>query len=116
MVDKESPVLQEKLEEPPLDIQGFERPRNLLKSIDEDLTPLLDFVQRPVVHADQFSRDQLLQLVRLAARYETQPQMITRPLTGKILISAFYEPSTRTRLSFESACAWLIMQLIIIGG
>jgi aspartate carbamoyltransferase catalytic subunit len=24
------------------------------------------------------------------------------PLTGKILISAFYEPSTRTRLSFES--------------
>ena len=103
MVDKESPILHEQLAEPPLDIQGFERPRNLLKSIDEDLTPLLDFVQRPVVHADQFSRDQLLQLVRLAARYETQPQMITRPLTGKILISAFYEPSTRTRLSFESA-------------
>lgn len=103
MVDKESPLLQEQLEEPPLDIQGFERPRNLLKAIHEDLTPLLDLVQRPVVHADQFSREQLLQLVRLAARYETQPQMITRPLTGKILISAFYEPSTRTRLSFESA-------------
>ena len=103
MVDKESPLLQEQLEEPPLDIQGFERPRNLLKAIHEDLTPLLDLVQRPVVHANQFSREQLLQLVRLAARYETQPQMIARPLTGKILISAFYEPSTRTRLSFESA-------------
>ena len=25
------------------------------------------------------------------------------PLTGKILINAFYEPSTRTRLSFDSA-------------
>ncbi len=103
MVDKESPLLHEQLEEPPLDIQGFERPRNLLKSIQEDLTPLLDLVQRPVVHANQFTREQLLQLSRLAARYETQPQMITRPLTGKILISAFYEPSTRTRLSFESA-------------
>ena len=103
MVDKESPLLQEQLEEPPLDIQGFERPRNLLQAIHEDLTPLLDLVQRPVVSANQFNREQLLQLARLAARYETQPQMITRPLTGKILISAFYEPSTRTRLSFESA-------------
>lgn len=103
MVDKFNPRLQDPLEEPPLDTQGFERPRDLLEAIDEDLAPLLDLAQRPVVSASQFSRDQLLQLARLAARYETQPQMITRPLTGKILISAFYEPSTRTRLSFESA-------------
>lgn len=103
MVDKQSPRLKEQLQEPPLDTQGFERPRNLLEAIDEDLSPLLDLAQRPVVSANQFSREQLLQLARLAARYETQPQMITRPLTGKILISAFYEPSTRTRLSFESA-------------
>jgi aspartate carbamoyltransferase catalytic subunit len=103
MVDKYNPRLQEPLEEQPLDTQGFERPRDLLTTIEEDLTPLLDLAQRPVVSASQFSREQLLQLARLAARYETQPQMITRPLTGKILISAFYEPSTRTRLSFESA-------------
>lgn len=103
MVNKANPRLHEQLEQPALDIQGFERPRDLLKTIDEDLTPLLDLVQRPVVSASQFSRSQLLQLTRLAALYETQPQMITRPFTGKILISAFYEPSTRTRLSFESA-------------
>jgi aspartate carbamoyltransferase catalytic subunit len=103
MVNKANPRLHEQLEKPALDIQGFERPRDLLKTIDEDLTPLLDLVQRPVVSASQFSRSQLLQLTRLAALYETQPQMITRPFTGKILISAFYEPSTRTRLSFESA-------------
>lgn len=103
MVNKESPRLLEQLEDHQLDIQGFERPRDLLDTIEEDLTPLLDLTQRPVVSANQFSREQLLQLSRLAARYETQPQMITRPLTGKILISAFYEPSTRTRLSFESA-------------
>ena len=103
MVDKKSRLLQEPHEEQPLDVQGFERPRDLIQVIDEDLAPLLDLAQRPVVSASQFTREQLLQLARLAARYETQPQKINRPLTGKILISAFYEPSTRTRLSFESA-------------
>lgn len=103
MVDKLDPRLKNQLEEPPLDTQGFERPRDLIDAIDEDLSSLLDLVQRPVVSASQYSREQLLQLARVAARFETQPQMISRPLTGKILISAFYEPSTRTRLSFESA-------------
>jgi aspartate carbamoyltransferase catalytic subunit len=103
MVDKLSRKLRDPLAEPPLDIQGFEQPRALLSRIPEDLTPLLDLVQRPVVSATQFNRPQLLQLARLASRYETQPQLTVRPLTGKILISAFYEPSTRTRLSFESA-------------
>ncbi len=102
-MNKSNPRLNKQLEEQPLDTQGFDRPRALVKAIDEDLAPLLDLVQRPIVSASQFSRDQIMQLARLAARFETQPQMITRPLTGKILISAFYEPSTRTRLSFESA-------------
>jgi aspartate carbamoyltransferase catalytic subunit len=74
-----------------------------MEMVSEDLVPLLDLAHRPVISARQFNRDQLIQLSRLAARYETEPQRITRPLTGKILISAFYEPSTRTRLSFESA-------------
>jgi aspartate carbamoyltransferase catalytic subunit len=71
--------------------------------VNEDLVPLLDLAHRPVISARQFNREQLVQLSRLAAKYETEPQRISRPLTGKILISAFYEPSTRTRLSFESA-------------
>lgn len=87
----------------PLDTQGFESPRELMDAVAEDLVPLLDLAHRPVISARQFNRDQLIQISRLAARYETQPNRITRPLTGKILISAFYEPSTRTRLSFESA-------------
>jgi len=91
------------LDERPLDLRGFDRPRLLLESIAEDLKPLLELVKRPVVTARQFNSDQLLQLCRLAAKFETQPQLITRPLTGRIMISAFYEPSTRTRLSFESA-------------
>jgi aspartate carbamoyltransferase catalytic subunit len=95
--------LSKPLEETPLDIQGFECPRALMEATPEDLVPLLDLAHRPVISARQFNRSQLVQLSRLAAKYETEPQRITRPLTGKILISAFYEPSTRTRLSFESA-------------
>jgi aspartate carbamoyltransferase catalytic subunit len=95
--------LSAQLDEPELDLHGFEQPRKLLELIEEHLVPLLKLVKRPIVTARQFNAEQLLQLFRLAARFETQPRMITRPLTGKIMISAFYEPSTRTRLSFESA-------------
>jgi aspartate carbamoyltransferase catalytic subunit len=95
--------LSEQLNEPVLDLHGFDRPRKMLDVFEENLTPLLRLVKRPIVTAKQFDCDQLFQLCRLAARFETQPQLITRPLTGKIMISAFYEPSTRTRLSFESA-------------
>ncbi len=74
-----------------------------MKAIDEDLTPLLDSCSGPWSPRASSTAQQLFSWPRLAARFETQPQLITRPLTGKILISAFYEPSTRTRLSFESA-------------
>lgn len=103
MVNAVDPQLNRPLEDPPLDTQGFESPRQLMAAVAEDLVPLLDLAHRPVISARQFNRDQLVQLSRLAAKYETEPQRITRPLTGKILVSAFYEPSTRTRLSFESA-------------
>ncbi len=95
--------LEQPLEEEKLDVQGFEYPRSLIEKVEEDLVPVLDLAHRPVISARQFSREQLIQISRLAARYESEPRRITRPLTGKILISAFYEPSTRTRLSFESA-------------
>jgi len=97
------PRLKTPLQEDALDTQGFERPHALMQAVAEDLVPLLDLAHRPVISARQFNREQLVQLCRLSARFETQPSIISRPLTGKILISAFYEPSTRTRLSFESA-------------
>ena len=103
MVNEFESQLSKPLEDPILDVRGFERPRTLLDTVVEDLVPLLEMAHRPVISARQFNRDQLVQLSRLAAKFETEPQRITRPLTGKILISAFYEPSTRTRLSFESA-------------
>jgi len=81
----------------------FEKAGELIKVIPEDSGNLLELANQSIVSARQFNRDKILQLARLAAKYETTSAPAQRPLTGKILISAFYEPSTRTRLSFESA-------------
>ena len=84
-------------------IAGIERPLRLVKHVMEDPTSLVDLVNRSIVSARQFDREKVVQLCRLAAKHEAIPAQTRRPLAGKILISAFYEPSTRTRLSFESA-------------
>ncbi|MFN2308312.1 MAG: aspartate carbamoyltransferase [Gammaproteobacteria bacterium] len=82
---------------------GLERPQALLEHIPEDSRPLVDLANRSIVSVRQFHPDQVVQLCRMAAWYETTPSIHQPPLSGKLLISAFYEPSTRTRLSFESA-------------
>lgn len=75
----------------------------LVKLIPEDSGTLLELANQSIVSARQFDHEKIIQLCRLAAKYEISAAPMQRPLTGKILISAFYEPSTRTRLSFESA-------------
>ncbi|MBA2411036.1 MAG: aspartate carbamoyltransferase [Gammaproteobacteria bacterium] len=82
---------------------GLEHPQNLLDRIPQDSAPLIDLANRCVVSARQFDRNRVLQLCRLAAFFEITPHLMQLPLNGKIMINAFYEPSTRTRLSFESA-------------
>ena len=58
------------------------------------------FAMQHVVRTQQFTRNSLQQLFALADKLEKNPD---RSLSGKIMASLFYEPSTRTRLSFESA-------------
>jgi aspartate carbamoyltransferase catalytic subunit len=82
---------------------GIERPKALVDALPENPEPLLALAAGQVVSARQFDRATLIQLFRLAAQFESTPALMHLPLAGKILISAFYEPSTRTRLSFESA-------------
>lgn len=82
---------------------GLEQPRALLETLPENPQALLALANRHLVSALQFDKDLVLQLCRLAADIEVQPGLMHLPLTGKILITAFFEPSTRTRLSFESA-------------
>lgn len=85
------------------DVYGDAHPKALLRSVQEDGDYLVKLANQHIVSSDQFCRDTLKQLYRLAAKYEANPNRFRSPLQGKILISAFYEPSTRTRLSFESA-------------
>ncbi|GAP75973.1 MULTISPECIES: aspartate/ornithine carbamoyltransferase family protein [Pseudoalteromonas] len=85
------------------DVYGDAHPKALLRAIEEDGDLLHQVENQHIISADQLNRDILVQLFRLAAKYESNPARYRSPLQGKILISAFYEPSTRTRLSFESA-------------
>ena len=102
MVTPINPKLTEPLPEKDL-TRGIEHPLNLIKHVPEDPACLLELANHSIVSARQFSAEQIIQLSRQAAKHEAMPQSTRRPLAGKILISAFYEPSTRTRLSFESA-------------
>lgn len=53
-----------------------------------------------LVETQQFDREALERLFKLATSYEDKRD---ESLRGKIMASLFFEPSTRTRLSFESA-------------
>ncbi|MCR4868240.1 MAG: aspartate carbamoyltransferase [Lachnospiraceae bacterium] len=50
-----------------------------------------------------FSVKELDQLMNLASDIESNPEKYAHACEGKRLATCFYEPSTRTRLSFESA-------------
>jgi aspartate carbamoyltransferase catalytic subunit len=56
-----------------------------------------------VVSILDVNRQDLLGLFSAAARLQTGTVRPVAPMAGKIVLTAFFEPSTRTRLSFESA-------------
>ncbi len=56
---------------------------------------------KSLISINDFSRDEILRIIELAADFEANPNQ--RLLEGKIIASLFFEPSTRTRLSFETA-------------
>ena len=56
---------------------------------------------RSLVSIDDFSTDEILKILDLTEEFEKQPT--SKLLEGKVIATLFFEPSTRTRLSFESA-------------
>ncbi len=56
---------------------------------------------KSLVAIDDYSKDDYLEILDLAAFFEKNPGQ--RLMEGKIAATLFFEPSTRTRLSFESA-------------
>lgn len=71
--------------------------------VDRDLSGLERLVGASVISILDVPRRELLDLFSVAARLQTGLLRPMAPLAGKILLTAFFEPSTRTRLSFESA-------------
>ena len=58
---------------------------------------------RHFIEPNSLTRDEQLRLLDLADRMEADPAPYAHLCDGRILATLFYEPSTRTRLSFESA-------------
>ena len=56
---------------------------------------------KSLVSINDFSKDEIIRVLDIAEKFEKNPSQ--RLLDGKVVASLFFEPSTRTRLSFESA-------------
>ncbi len=54
-----------------------------------------------LVSITDFSKEEILELLEKARRFEENPNR--KILEGKVVATLFFEPSTRTRLSFETA-------------
>ncbi len=57
--------------------------------------------RRNFVNIQNLSKDDILYLIEMAQEFEKHPNR--ELLKGKVIATLFYEPSTRTRLSFETA-------------
>lgn len=58
-------------------------------------------VNNSLVSIAQYSKEKILSLIEMTREFELHPNR--RLLAGKVIATLFFEPSTRTRLSFETA-------------
>lgn len=63
----------------------------------------LEFEGRDIISIKDFSREEISYIFKIAKSMELLAAKGSNILKGKILATLFFEPSTRTRLSFESA-------------
>jgi aspartate carbamoyltransferase catalytic subunit len=63
----------------------------------------LEFEGRDIISIKDFSRDEIDYIMKIAQAMEPIATQGSDMLRGKILATLFFEPSTRTRLSFEAA-------------
>ena len=66
-----------------------------------------------ILTAEQFSRKELISLFEGAKKLQ-KSKKLPQTMNGKILATVFFEPSTRTRLSFENAMIRLGGQVISV--
>ena len=89
-------------------------PGKLIEKETIQLSILQKLVNQSIISIKQFDRETVLELCKFAALLEATEIATAHPLDGKIIITAFFEASTRTRLSFESAVLRLDGKIISI--
>lgn len=65
------------------------------------------FYMSDVISGKQFTRQDIEYFMDTANKIETHKEECKSLLQGKVMATLFFEPSTRTRLSFESAFSYL---------
>lgn len=65
-----------------------------------------------LISCDQIKKEDLLSLLTLTDKIKNNPVFYTETLKNKVIATLFYEPSTRTRLSFSAAAVRLGASLI----
>jgi aspartate carbamoyltransferase catalytic subunit len=65
---------------------------------------------RSLISITDYSKEEYLKILDLAEQFEKQP--VQKIAEGKVISTLFFEPSTRTRLSFESAANKLGARII----
>ena len=63
----------------------------------------MQFAGRDIVSIKDFSREEIDHILKMTDVVEPMAKAGSHALDGKIMATLFFEPSTRTRLSFESA-------------
>jgi aspartate carbamoyltransferase catalytic subunit len=78
---------------------------------------MTNFDGQDVIRVDQFSRDEIELVLDHTAQMQARLEAGERlaHMAGKVLATLFYEPSTRTRLSFESAMLRLGGQVVSVA-
>ena len=60
---------------------------------------------KSLVSINDYTKEEYIEILDLAEKFEDNP--VQNLLKGKVVATLFFEPSTRTRLSFESAVSRL---------
>ena len=63
----------------------------------------MQFQNRDIISIQDFTKEEINHILKTSQTMETLAKTGTNTLKGKILATLFFEPSTRTRLSFEAA-------------
>lgn len=106
-----------RLNSDPINSKGLRLdPRGMLDTAEQkiDWTLLDTLTNQSLTSASQLDRNMLIELCKLGALLELTEIGQSHPLDGKTVITAFFEASTRTRLSFESAAQRLDAKVVSV--